>query len=204
MWSFLSAVCTVVGAFVLYSVVAVLVWRAAVALVVRQAPLVCPVAGEPVGDASGQGVPGLSAGGAKPAAGTAVAGWDCWRDDPRWVAQDRGWAATVLLLGAPPIAERSHRHVDLAARRVHWAGLLGDAASWAEPHRLLVLAAYDLSGAAEDLRGTPVSRPPVAVLSLHELATADESTVHRVGAAFELTRGRARYATSVAQAGGLG
>lgn len=157
MWSFLSAVCTVVGAFVLYSVVAALVWRAAVTLVVRRAPLACPAAGEPVGDASGRGVPGLSAGGAEPAAGTAVAAWDCWPDDPRWVAADRGWAATVLLLGAPPIAERSYRHVDLAARRVHWTGLLGDAASWAEPHRLLVLAAYDLSGAAEELRSTPVS-----------------------------------------------
>jgi len=110
-----------------------------------------------------------------------------------------GWLRTEA---GPQLS--SHRHVDLAARRVHWAGLLGDAASWAEPHRLLVLAAYDLSGAAEDLRSTLVSGPPVAVLSLHELATADESTVHRVGAAFELTRGRARYATSVAQAGGLG
>jgi hypothetical protein len=61
----------------------------------------------------------------------------------------REWAATVHLLTAPAIAERTTPFLDHDRQAIGWPGLLEASRPWSAAERLLVHAALDLWNGAE-------------------------------------------------------
>lgn len=88
------------------------------------------------------------------------AAWS-WADTSGWVQRDREWAAVVVLLGAPGIADRTESFVDLTTREVDWFGLRVATLEWEQGDRILVNVAHDLTtgtGADEAADVYPVER----------------------------------------------
>lgn len=173
--------CTVIGAWTLLSLLVLGIWIVLVERARRMAQSV-PSAGATAADGLGR----------ERRART-------WDDVPGWVARDREWAVAVVLLGAPAVAERTHRYVDFARRAIDWPRLLTDATDWPEDDRLLVYTAFDLAASDRDAKGM-VGRH----VTLHQLLEVDDQVAERVQAAVDVRRGRCDYLTAVSRAGGLG
>lgn len=120
-----------------------------------------------------------------------------WDQLPDWLARDRPWAITVVLLGAPEIRDRTQRFVDFRRRRIDWEGLFDEATGWSANERLLVTTAYDLSGGlARSIDPTPAPQP----VTLDEVVSVlDEQKVRRVLVALDLRRGRCELDEALAQ-----
>jgi len=117
-----------------------------------------------------------------------------WSQLPGWVSQDRAWAAAVVLLGAPDLADRTAPFVDFAARRIDWLGLRLAATAWPRRERLMVDVAHDLTIDSAPHLDELYPGTPVTVTDL--LTDLDQSHVELVYAAVDLHRG----ACSLAQA----
>lgn len=124
-----------------------------------------------------------------------------WDDVPGWVSRDREWAVSVVLLGAPAVADRTHAHVDFARRSIDWPGLLMAATGWPEDERLLVYTAFDLAAGSRDAKPEGLAGRHV---TLQQVLDVDEQVADRVQAAVDVRRGRCDYLTALARAGGLG
>ncbi len=122
-----------------------------------------------------------------------------WDDVPGWVARDREWAVAVVLLGAPAVADRTHRYVDFAARHIDWPALLLKAIDWPEDQRLLVHTAFDLAAPDRETKGR-VNRH----VTLQQLLDAEDQVAERVQTAVDMRRGRCDYRTALSRTGGLG
>ena len=121
----LRAICTVVGAVVLYCAVIAALWYALIRAGRRRGhrhadrraaarcrmPSRLPSAAVPV----------------RPAAEPAGS----WDDLPSWLWPDRPWAVAVVLLGAPAVRDRTAPFVDFTTRSVDWPALLEQARSLA-------------------------------------------------------------------------
>ncbi len=131
----LRAICTVLGAVVLYCAVIAALWYALIRAgrrrgrkhaerraVARAVPVM------PSGAGVGRERPPGS-----------------WDDLPASLARDRPWAVAVVLLGAPAVADRTAPFVDVANRSVDWTALLEESRTWPPDQRLLVQSAYELS-----------------------------------------------------------
>jgi len=129
----LRAICTVVGAVVLYCAVIAALWYVLVRATRRR--------GRRQADrrAAARAMPGVS--GADPA-GSPGGSWD---DLPPALSHDRPWAVAVVLLGAPAVRERTAPYVDVAQHSVDWPALLEQSRDWAPDQRALVQSAYELS-----------------------------------------------------------
>src|SRR5205823_8661039 len=68
-----------------------------------------------------------------------------WDELPSWLYRDRPWAVAAVLLGAPPIRDRTAEFVDFSGRRIDWSGMLAAADSWPADQRLMVMTAYELA-----------------------------------------------------------
>lgn len=125
-----------------------------------------------------------------------------WDDVPTWVAGERCWAVTVVLLSAPMIAHRTHRFVHFDAHEIDWPGLLLEASTWSPRDRLLVGTAYDLCGGSGGFGSQQVSTGQQ--VTLRDLVVLAEEDVDRVQAAVDLQLGRCDFQAAVTRAGGLG
>lgn len=124
-----------------------------------------------------------------------------WDDVPGWVSRDREWAVSVVLLGAPAVADRTHVHVDFARRSIDWPGLLMAATSWPDDERLLVYTAFDLAAGSRDAKPDELAGRHV---TLQQILDVNEQVAERVQAAVDVRRGRCDYLTALTRAGGLG
>ena len=126
MWDAFLTVCTVVGMLTIYAVVlgALLLW--AIRTVQRR-----------TARSQGRIAPGAPAGVERRARS--------WDELPEWVQQDREWAAAIVILGSPTLAERTVDHIDFGARTVDWAGLRSAAETWPDEERRLVELADELA-----------------------------------------------------------
>lgn len=165
----LGTLCTVVGAIVLYSVAMVGLWMALVRVIRR-------LGGRP------QPIPD----GAAPATGRDRRA-RTWEELPAWLHRDRPWAVAVLLLGGPPIRERTAEFVDFPARRIDWPGLLTASGAWPADQRLLVLTAYEL---AFDTAGEVERSLSEQVTLTDVVQLLDDDGVDRVRMAMDVRRGR--------------
>jgi hypothetical protein len=178
--SVLWTVCAVVGAVVLYCAVMAGLWTLAVRLVRR------------VGAATRsrqRAGPALVSPASAPTdpANRRAKGWG---DLPGWLSRDRPWAVAVVLLGAPPIRDRTAAYIDFPARRIDWPGLLTGSTAWRADERLLVLTAYDLATDSADAP-SDVERAlsePVTLADVVRLL--DDDQVERVRVAMDVRRGR--------------
>ena len=131
----LRAICTVVGAVVLYCAVIAALWYALIRAGRRRGRR------HAERRAAARAVPVVPSGAAvereRPAG--------CWDDLPSSLSRDRPWAVAVVLLGAPAVADRTAPFVDLATRSVAWTALLEESRTWPPDQRLLVQSAYELS-----------------------------------------------------------
>lgn len=125
-----------------------------------------------------------------------------WDDIPSWVAGNRCWAVTAVLLSAPMIAPRTHRFVDFDVRSIDWTGLLLEAGTWSPRERLLVGTAYDLCGGSGGIGSQDVAAGQQ--VTLRDLVMLAEDDVDRVQAAVDLQLGRCDFQAAVVRAGGLG
>ncbi len=89
-----------------------------------------------------------------------------WANVPSWVTRDREWAAAVVLLGSPNIADRTTGFVDFATRRIDWLGLRLEASGWDRREQMLVEVAYELAESQHQPADEAVSRAPVTVTDL--------------------------------------
>ena len=126
MWDAFLTVCTIVGMFAVYTVVigSLLIWvlRAIKRRHARIAGRVAP--GAPMGiDRRARS----------------------WDELPEWVSQEHEWAAAIVVLGSPSIAERTAKHVDFTDRRVDWEGLRTACLEWDDHARNLVEVADALA-----------------------------------------------------------
>lgn len=110
-----------------------------------------------------------------------------WADVPSWVIRDREWAAAVILLGSPNLAERTTAFVDFAARRIDWLGLRLEASRWDRRERMLVEVAYDLAEGQHQPADEAVRHAPVTVTDL--AIGLDEPGLNLVHTAVDLRRG---------------
>jgi len=126
----LRAICTVVGAFVLYCAVVAALWhgliRAGRRRGRRQAERLAAARGIPVVEPDGRD-------------------WRSrpWDELPSWLWPDRQWAVAVVLLGAPAVRDRAAPFVDFGNHVVDWTALLEESRAWPADQRLLVQTAYD-------------------------------------------------------------
>ena len=168
-WDVLRLLCTVVGALVLYCLVMAAVWAAVVGAAKRVA----------AARTARQVVPAMDGAGGDRRARS-------WDELPAWLFRDRPWAVAVVLLGSPPIRDRTAEFVDFPARRIDWPGLLGDSAGWPADQRLMVLTAYELafdaSGDVERAFSEPVRLSDVVRLF-------DDDEVDRLRVAMDVRRG---------------
>lgn len=180
--------CLVVGALTMTSLLILGVWVLLVERARRQQPSHATTSqvNGPAGDRPGAGAERRAR---------------AWSDVPGWVALDREWAVAVVLLGAPPVAERTHPHVDFGRRAIDWPGLLLAAAEWPAEDRLLVHTAYDLALPSRDKQGDYLAD---AHVTLQQVLNLDDEAGERIQAAIDVRRGRCDYSTAVTRAGGLG
>ena len=129
----LRAICTVVGAVVLYCAVIAALWYALIRVGRRRgrtqaerraAARAMPV----VPDAGPEGRPARPSRRSDPAGPERAGSWD---DLPAPLSRDRPWAVAVVLLGAPAVRERTAPFVDGAHRSVDWPALLEESRSLA-------------------------------------------------------------------------
>jgi hypothetical protein len=129
------AICTVVGALVLYCAVMAALWYALVRAGRRRgrkhAERRAAARALPIG-------PGDAAVERERPAGS-------WDDLPSSLSRDRPWAVAAVLLGAPAVCDRTAPFVDVATRSVDWTALLEESRTWPPDQRLLVQSAYELS-----------------------------------------------------------
>jgi hypothetical protein len=193
-WAALSVlwtVCAVVGGVVLYCAIMAGLWALAVRLVRR------------VGAARAQHRPAplLRSPAPAPAAANAAAdhGPQSWADPPTWLFRDRPWAVAVVLLGAPPIRDRTAEYIDFPAHRIDWPGLIAGSAGWPADQRLLVLTAYEL---AFDVAGEAERSPsePVTLSDMVRLLDGDQ--VERVRVAMDVRSGRVEVGEALTRLGG--
>ena len=153
----LRAICTVVGAVVLYCAVIAAFWYALIRVGRRRgrkqaerraAARAMPV----VPDAGPEGRPARPSRRSDPAGPERAGSWD---DLPPPLSRDRPWAVAVVLLGAPAVRERTAPFVDGAHRSVDWPALLEESRSWPPDQRALVQGAYELSGASGAAGSSP-------------------------------------------------
>ena len=153
----LRAICTVVGAVVLYCAVIAALWYALIRAGRRRgrtqaerraAARAMPV----VPDAGPEGRPARPSRRSDPAGPERAGSWD---DLPAPLSSDRPWAVAVVLLGAPVVRERTAPFVDGAHRSVDWPALLEESRSWPPDQRALVQGAYELSGASGAAGSSP-------------------------------------------------
>ena len=137
----LRAICTVVGAIVLYCAVIAALWHAVIRVGRRR--------GREQAErrAAARAMPVV------PDAGPERAG--SWDDLPAPLSRDRPWAVAVVLLGAPAVRERTAPFVDGAHHSVDWPALLEESRSWPPDQRALVQGAYELSGASGAAGSSP-------------------------------------------------
>ncbi len=130
MWDAFRTVCLVVGMVTIYAVVAgsLLVW------VIRS-----------VKRRAAQRV-GRIAEGAPSGIDRRARSWD---ELPEWVQADREWAAAIVVLGSPALADRTVDYVDFLNRSVDWAGLRSAAQSWPGHERELVELANEVGHPGE-------------------------------------------------------
>jgi len=110
-----------------------------------------------------------------------------WSQLPGWVSRDRAWAAAVVLLGAPDLADKTAPFVDFAARRIDWLGLRLAATAWPRRERLMVDVAHDLTIDAAPQLDDLYPGEPVTVTDL--LTDLDQARVDLVYAAVDVHRG---------------
>jgi hypothetical protein len=187
--SILWTVCAVVGAIVLYCGIMAGLWALAVRLVrqvgaARARHRVEPMLVSPVpagaGDRRAQG----------------------WSDLPGWLFRDRPWAVAVVLLGAPPIRDRTAAFIDFSGRRIDWPGLLAGSAGWAADERLLVLTAYDLANDSGDVASTLERAQSEPVTLSDVVRLLDDDQVERVRVAMDVRRGRVEVGEALTRLGG--
>lgn len=174
----LRAICTVVGALVLYCALMAAMWALVMAAAKRRAR--------------------LSAERAAAAEALAVAEPDragdprdrrakSWDQLPGWLWRDRPWAVAVVLLGAPAVRDRTAPFVDFPNRVIDWAGMLDASTTWPRDQRLLVLSAYEM---AFDTPGE-VTRAMSEPVTLQDVVThLDDDEVERIRVAMQIRRGR--------------
>ena len=143
----LRAICTVVGAVVLYCAVIAALWYALIRVGrrrgSRQAERRTAVRAMPVvPDAGREGWPARPSRRSDPVGPERAGSWD---DLPPSLSRDRPWAVAVVLLGAPEVRERTAPFVEGAHRSVDWPALLEESRSWPPDQRALVQGAYELS-----------------------------------------------------------
>lgn len=194
----------VVGGLVLYCALLAGLWAVVVRLVRRRGRRMRTAAPTPVTTVAPAPVP-VPGPAAAPVTATAPVTAasaterraSTWDQLPDWLARDRPWAITVVLLGAPEIRERTQPFVDFRRRRIDWEGLFDEATAWSPNERLLVTTAYDLSGGpARSVDPTPAPQP----VTLNEVASVlDERNVRRVLVALDLRRGRCELDEALAQ-----
>ena len=131
----LRAICTVVGAVVLYCAVIAALWYALVNAGRRRGRT------HAERRAAARATP-ITASGAPVRPERPAGSWD---DLPSWLWPDRPWAVAVVLLGAPAVRDRAAPFVDFANRSVDWTALLEQARAWPPDQRRLVQSAYELS-----------------------------------------------------------
>ena len=149
----LRAICTVVGAVVLYCAVIATLWYALIRAGRRRGRK--HAERRAAADATPVGPGGAAVERERPAGS--------WDDLPSWLSRDRPWAVAVVLLGAPAVADRTAPFVDLATRSIAWTALLEESRSWPPDQRLLVQSAYELS--AQIRRGRLEPEDGIATLS---------------------------------------
>jgi hypothetical protein len=110
-----------------------------------------------------------------------------WEQLPSWLWRDRSWAVAVVLLGAPPVRERTAPFVDFPNRVIDWKALLAESQAWPPDQRLLVQSAYEM---AFDTPGE-VTRAMSDPVTLRELVRhLDDDEVGRIRMAMQIRRGR--------------
>lgn len=127
----LRAICTVVGALVLYCAVIAALWHAFVRAGRRHSRR-----RQAEHRAAARGVPVLEPG---------RRDWRSrpWDELPSWLWPDRPWAVAVVLLDAPAVRDRTAPFVDSDHHVVDWPALLEESRAWPEDQRLLVQNAYE-------------------------------------------------------------
>jgi hypothetical protein len=185
----LWTVCAVVGAVVLYCAIMAGLWALAVRLVrqvgaARTRHRTEPVLVSPV----------PPAGADRRAQG--------WADLPSWLFRDRPWAVAVVLLGAPPIRERTAAFIDFPGRRIDWPGLLAGSIGWPADERLLVLTAYDLADDSADVASTMERAQSEPVTLSDVVRLLDDDQVERVRVAMDVRRGRVEVGEALTRLGG--
>lgn len=180
MLGLLRTVCTVVGAVALYCAFMGALWygvmragrrRSRLNAERRAAARAMPVTGE-AAEAPGSGRERRDR---------------SWGELPSWLWRDRPWAVAVVLLGAPPVRERTAPFVDFANRVIDWKSLLEESRAWPPDQRLLVQSAYEM---AFDTPGE-VTRAMTDPVTLRDLVRhLDEDEVERIKVAMQIRRGR--------------
>jgi hypothetical protein len=188
----LWTVCAVVGAVVLYCAIMAGLWALSVRLMRRAGAVRTRHRAGPVLRS-----PAPASGSDRRAKG--------WSDLPDWLFRDRPWAVAVVLLGAPPIRERTAGYIDFPARRIDWSGLLAGSADWAADQRFLVLTAHELAfDSAADVEVSDLARTassePVTLSDMMRLL--DDDQVERVRVAMDVRRGRVEVGEALTRLGG--
>ena len=110
-----------------------------------------------------------------------------WEELPSWLWRDRRWAVAVVLLGAPPVRERTAPFVDFPNRVIDWKSLRQQSQAWPPDQRLLVQSAYEM---AFDTPGE-VTRAVSDPVTLRDLVRhLDEDEIERVMVAMQIRRSR--------------
>ena len=168
----LRAVCTVVGALVLYCAVMAAMWAA----VMRAARHRAQVKAEQHAAAGDIAVGDPRERRAK-----------SFEELPSWLWRDRPWAVAVVLLGAPAIREQTAPFVDFPNRVIDWAGLLEVSRLWPRDQRLLVQTAYEMAFDTPSEVTREMSEPVTLQDVVRHL---DDDEVERIRVAMQIRRGR--------------
>ena len=138
----LRAICTVVGAFVLYCALIAALWYAFVRAGRRHGRR------QAERPAAARGIPVLAPDGRR---------WRSrpWDELPSWLWPDRPWAVAVVLLDAPAIRDRTAPFVDFDHHVIDWTALLEESRAWPPDQRLLVQDAYEAARQVRRARFEP-------------------------------------------------
>jgi hypothetical protein len=132
----LRAICTVVGAVVLYCAVIAALWYGLIHAGRRRGRRHAERRA-----AASRAVPVVQSA----AAGERDRPARSSEELPSWLWRDRPWAVAVVLLGAPSVRDRTAPFVDFSNRAIAWTALLEESRAWPPDQRLLVQSAYELS-----------------------------------------------------------
>jgi hypothetical protein len=125
----LRAICTVVGAFVLYCAVIAALWHGLIHAGRRRAHR---RAGH---RAAARGIPVVEPDRRE---------WLSrpWDELPSWLWPDQSWAVAVVLLAAPAVRDSTAPFVDFGNHVIDWTALLEASRAWPPDQRRLVQDAY--------------------------------------------------------------